>query len=171
MILIYLSSEAIANNSQIVELGANMKSFLGRMGISAGGKSRQIVRDQSRRLSMCNLTFFTRRNRGTLVNKGQFVKNAFIPDAETNNQPRFWQPTVELDDAFFQSLKDHPLPLREAAIRQRSGRSMALDLHVFLSYRLHVLTKPTPVSWAALYAQFGAGFANNGFSFEGLRPL
>ncbi len=64
LILIYLSSEAIANNSQVVELGANMKSFLGRMGISAGGKSRQIVRDQSQRLSMCNLTFFNEAESG-----------------------------------------------------------------------------------------------------------
>jgi hypothetical protein len=172
LILIYLSSEAIANNSQVVELGSNMKSFLGRMGISAGGKSRQIVKDQSQRLSMCNLTFFTKRNRGTLVNKGQFVKNAFIPDADTDNQPSFWQPTVELDDAFFQSLKDHPLPLREAAIRQLSGRSMALDLYVFLSYRLHVLTKPTPVSWSALYQQFGAGFAKQWVFVQGIKaPL
>jgi hypothetical protein len=26
------------------------------------------------------------------------------------------------------------------------------------AYRLHVLTKPTPVSWLSLHSQFGAGF-------------
>lgn len=69
-----------------------------------------------------------------------------------------WQDTVELDEAFFKSLTEHPLPLREAAIQQLSGRSMAIDLYVFLSYRLHVLEKPMPVSWKALYAQFGGGY-------------
>jgi hypothetical protein len=172
LILIHLSSEAIANNSRVVELGPNMKSFLTRMGISPGGKSRMMVRDQARRISMCRLTFFSKRERDTLVTNGSFVKNAVIVDDHTDSQPSFWQDTVELDEAFFQSLKDHPLPLREAAVRQLSGRSMALDLYIFLSYRLHVLTKPTPVSWKALYQQFGAGFAKQRVFIQGVKaPL
>jgi hypothetical protein len=35
---------------------------------------------------------------------------------------------------------------------------MALDLYVWLAYRLHVLKLPTPVRWAALHGQFGGGF-------------
>ena len=35
---------------------------------------------------------------------------------------------------------------------------MALDVYAWLAYRLHVLVKPTPVSWKALKQQFGAGF-------------
>ena len=70
-----------------------------------------------------------------------------------------WQDTVELDEVFFKSLTQHPLPLREAAIRELAGRSMAIDIYVFLSYRLHVLEKPTPVSWTALFAQFRRGLS------------
>jgi hypothetical protein len=172
LILIHLSSEAVANNSKIVELGPNMRSFLNRMGISAGGKTRLMVRDQARRISMCRLTFFSRRERATMATKGSFVKNAVIFDDGQDGQPAFWQDTVELDDEFFNSLKQHPLPLREAAIQQLSGRSMALDIYVFLTYRLHVLTKPTPVSWKALYAQFGAGFAKQWVFVQGFKaPL
>lgn len=35
---------------------------------------------------------------------------------------------------------------------------MALDVYVWLAYRLHILTQDTPVSWAALHAQFGGGY-------------
>jgi len=38
---------------------------------------------------------------------------------------------VRLDEGFYQSLIDHPLPLREAAIRQISNRSMAIDLYIW----------------------------------------
>jgi hypothetical protein len=31
-------------------------------------------------------------------------------------------------------------------------------VYVWLAYRLHSLARPTPVSWAAVHAQFGAGF-------------
>jgi hypothetical protein len=35
---------------------------------------------------------------------------------------------------------------------------MTIDLYVWLAYRLHALSKPTPLSWAAIATQFGAGF-------------
>ena len=35
---------------------------------------------------------------------------------------------------------------------------MALDIYVWLAYRLHVLGQSTSISWASLHAQFGAGF-------------
>ena len=40
-----------------------------------------------------------------------------------------------------------------------SGRSMAIDLYIWLAYRLHHLTRPTRVPWPSIYRQFGAGFA------------
>jgi hypothetical protein len=36
---------------------------------------------------------------------------------------------------------------------------MAIDLYIWLAYRLHHLTRPTRVPWPALYKQFGVGFA------------
>ena len=36
---------------------------------------------------------------------------------------------------------------------------MALDIYIWLAYRLRALAKPTAVSWPAMFAQFGAGFA------------
>jgi hypothetical protein len=158
LILIHLSSEAVKNNSRIVELGASQNAFMRRMGISPGGKTLQLIRDQSKRISLCRLTFFSKRATDTMVSSGSFIRNAVIPDGARSQEAAGWQATVELDEAFFKSLQEHPLPLREAAIRQLSGQSMAIDLYVFLSYRLHVLEKPTPVSWKALYAQFGAAY-------------
>jgi hypothetical protein len=156
LILFHLSSEAYVNNSRIVELGSSMRAFLSRMGISPGGKTLKIVREQSRRIALCRLTFFNEGKKNTMVSNGSFVRNAILGNTQDETTP-FWQDTVELDEGFFNSLKDHPLPLREAAIRQLSNKSLALDIYVYLAYRLHVLQKPTPVSWAALYAQFGGG--------------
>jgi hypothetical protein len=47
---------------------------------------------------------------------------------------------------------------RAVAGRAIGTRSLALDVYVWLAYRLHSLTRPTPVTWAALHGQFGAGF-------------
>jgi hypothetical protein len=57
------------------------------------------------------------------------------------------------------SLKQHPVPLEEPAIRAISNNSAALDVYCWLAYRLHVLSSPRTVSWRALYCQFGSAYA------------
>jgi Plasmid encoded RepA protein len=44
--------------SREVELGASMNAWLTAMGIPIGGKTYQIAREQSRRISRCRLTVF-----------------------------------------------------------------------------------------------------------------
>jgi hypothetical protein len=48
--------------------------------------------------------------------------------------------------------------VREEAIRAIGTRSLAIDVYIWLAYRLHSLGKSTPISWPAVHAQFGAGF-------------
>jgi hypothetical protein len=129
------------------------------MGIPVGGKTYQIVREQSRRISGCRLTFFRRSGGAEMVTNGAFVRDAILPiDPEAPEQLPLWQERVRLDEGFFQSLIEHPLPLREAAIREISNRSMAIDLYIWLAYRLHVLNMPVEVGWEALRRQFGESY-------------
>jgi hypothetical protein len=173
MILLYLQTEAVKTRSREVVLGASMNAWLTAMGIPVGGKTYQIVREQSRRISRCRLTFFRRTTTVELVTNGAFVRDAILPlDPDTPNQLRLWQERVRLDEGFYQSLIEHPLPLREAAIRQISNRSMAIDFYVWLAYRLHILKEPLEVSWTALKRQFGEGYGElRYFRRDALPPL
>jgi hypothetical protein len=47
MILLYLQTQAVRTRSREVELGASMNAWLTAMGIPIGGKTYQIVREQS----------------------------------------------------------------------------------------------------------------------------
>ena len=162
MILLYLQTEAVRSQSREVELGRSLNHWLGEMGVSNGGEGYRMVREQSRRLSMCRLTFYqaTAGGEAVRVDNGGFVRSAILPaPGDTADQLPLWRDrSVILDEGFYASLLAHPLPVREAAIRGISGRSMALDVYVWLAYRLHVLSAPRPISWAALYGQFGAGY-------------
>lgn len=158
MILLYLQTQAVRTRSREVELGTSMNAWLGAMGIPAGGKTYQIVREQSHRLSRCRLTFFRRSHDAEMVTNGAFVRDSILPLDSTAGQFPLWQERVRLDEGFYQSLIDHPLPLREEAVRQISSRSMAIDFYVWLAYRLHALSEPVPVSWTALKRQFGGSY-------------
>jgi hypothetical protein len=159
LILLYLQTEAVRSNDPEVELGRSMHAWLSRMGIPAGGKNYKLVGEQARRISACRLTFLTEIPGAELRQNGAFVQNAITLTAATDERQRaLWQDRVRLDDGFWRSLREHPVPVREEAVRAIGARSLALDVYIWLAYRLHALTRPTPVTWTALHGQFGAGF-------------
>src|ERR1700722_19214498 len=160
LILLYLQTEAVRTNTPEVELGRSMKSWMGRMNLTTGGKTYQLVTTQARRISACRLTFFTERENGAETrHNGAFVQDAItFSSVIDDEQPSLWQDRVRLDPSFWRSLRDHPVPVREEAIRAIGTRSFAIDVYIWLAYRLHALTKSTPISWTAVHAQFGAGF-------------
>lgn len=160
LILLYLQTMALRNNSPIVELGRSMNDWLDRMGISTGGSTYKEVRNQAERLSRCKLTFdYAGSIRGTKT-KGHtndtIVRHA-IDLRRDDGQGMLWDERVQLSETFFRLLKEHPVPVWEPAIKAIAGKSMAIDIYIWLAYRLHVLEKPTPVSWPAIYDQFGSG--------------
>ena len=160
LILLYLQTEAVRTNTPEVELGRSMKSWMIRMNLTTGGKTYQLVTEQARRISSCRLTFFTDRENGTeRRHNGAFVQDAItFASVIDDDQPSLWQDRVRLDPSFWRSLKEHPVPVREEAIRAIGTRSLAIDVYIWLAYRLHSLSKSTPVSWTSVHAQFGAGF-------------
>jgi Plasmid encoded RepA protein len=160
LILLYLQTEAVRTNTPEVELGRSMKSWMIRMSLTTGGKTYQLVTEQARRISSCRLTFFTDRENGIESrHNGAFVQDAItFASVIDDDQPSLWQDRVRLDPSFWRSLKEHPVPVREEAIRAIGTRSLAIDVYVWLAYRLHCLSKPTPISWPSIHAQFGAGF-------------
>jgi len=160
MILLYLQTQAVRTGSPQVALGRSMRDWMERMGLAIGGETAKSLREQSARISACTLKFFWEGEddgargfkRGAIVDSGlQFATG-------DSKQGSLWEEQVVLDPVFYKALRDHPVPLQEAAIRQLRDRSMSLDLYVWLAWRLHTITKPTPITWTAIHTQFGAGF-------------
>jgi Plasmid encoded RepA protein len=94
--------------------------------------------------------------------KGGFVRSGLRfhdrDSALDARQADLWEDRVVLDEVFWEALCKHPVPLREAALRELADRSASIDLYIWLAYRLHSLTGQTSVRWSALREQFGAGY-------------
>jgi hypothetical protein len=161
MILLFLQGQAIRTSSREIELGRSLSAWMGRMGIVWGGETARAIREQAARISACSLKFFWEDDQadgwaaGRIVNSGLRF-NEIVGDG---TQGSLWEDRVVLDEAFFKALKEHPVPLMEAALRELRDRSMSLDIYVWLAWRLHSLVKSTPISWAAVHQQFGSGYA------------
>jgi hypothetical protein len=165
LILLYLQTQAVRTQNREVELGRSMRNWIERMDVSSGGKTYIQVREQAKRLALCRMSFFWK-----MADSGQHrVKACNVVDdgllfldnlnnEDDDRQGRLWEDRVILGQPFFDMLSNHAVPVSEAAIRALSNNSLALDVYVFLAYRLRAIKKPTIVSWSSLHAQFGAGF-------------
>jgi hypothetical protein len=159
MILLFLQTQAVRTGCREIELGRSMSAWMARMGITWGGESARALREQAARISACSLKFFWDDEDSTGWGRSAIVSSGLRFNAvREERQETLWEDRVVLDDVFFKALQDHPVPLQEAAIRELRDRSLSLDLYVWLAWRLHTITKATPISWPGIHAQFGAGF-------------
>jgi hypothetical protein len=165
LILLYLQTQAIRTGSREVELGRSMRDWMGRMGLSWGGETGRALREQAARIAACHLRFSWEGDTADGWVKGGFVRSGLRfhnHRGEDERQVPLWVDRVVLDEVFYDALRQHPVPLRETALRELADRSVSLDLYIWLAYRLHTLQKPTPVRWAALQEQFGTPRAHSG---------
>jgi hypothetical protein len=95
--------------------------------------------------------------RAGLINQSILDTAMFVDDGQKQRGSLFIE-TATLSQMFFDQLKKHPVPIEESAVKQLANNSMALDVYCWLAYRLHALSVPTPISWRALFAQFGSGY-------------
>jgi hypothetical protein len=167
LILIYLQTQAVLTNNREVSLGRSMREWMGRMGLSVGGETASALREQARRIATCTMRFSwqTQGKPGdkasTMMTNERIIKSGLFFHEGSQSDSRqeiLFEDRVLLDSDFFDQLRRHPVPLRDAAIHQLKDSSTALDIYVWLAYRLHHLTHRTPIEWRNLYQQFGAGY-------------
>ena len=82
-----------------------------------------------------------------IVDRAIFLEAEDLADASFAKAACSWKP-AKLSEGFFEQLQGHPLPVEEAAIKSLNNQSVALIVHLWLSYRLHVLNKDLTISSA-----------------------
>ena len=127
-----------------MELGGSLRAFLKRLKISVGGETGRLVREQAERISRCRLTFHAARRGATiLVNQNIVDVAMFVDGADDTGQGSLFVETARLSETFFLQLRQHAVPLDEAAIRSIHSSSMALDGYCWLVQRFHGTTPIT----------------------------
>ncbi len=154
MILIYLQTQAVRSRSREVRLGSSMRDWLNRMGMSIGGRQYDAVRDQAKRISACTLRFIWGDERSSGFDKDSIIKRGLLL-LEHSDQMRLWDEHVVLGETFYHALCERPVPINLNAIRQIANSSQAIDVYIWLAYRLHALKRRTELSWSTVRDQFG----------------
>lgn len=173
LILPWLSTQVVRREAELesdgsltIELGDSMRDFLKLLNLPYGGKSGRLMREQARRLFGADILFSEDRGRSLLGDKRQRLYRMPVTQSyelwwdydETEGQQALWGNRVCLSNAFVQSVLTAKIPtdMRALKLLSERGGALAMDIYLWLSYRLFVARRPTLVPWEALQAQFGS---------------
>lgn len=157
LLLVELQSEALDKGSRDIALGNSASALVSRLGVGRGGPTNAKVADQLERLATCNIDFaFGSDRKGVIVNQRLIDKFEYVsePDPRSRSSMRVIQ-RVLLSQAFFDELRRHPVLVDKTALRDLATSPLAIDVYLWLAYRLHALPGETPVGWDRLWRQFG----------------
>ena len=94
------------------------------------------------------------------------INTHFISKCETyfpsnKDQLSLWDSEIVLSSDFYDSLTLHAIPLDARIVRALQHNARALDIYVWLNYRLRYLKKPSRVGYNALKNQFSTQTTNS----------
>ena len=152
MALIALQSEALEQGSRNIELGETAYDALKRLGLPDGGKVAEMALGQIEKLARCHVSFRI----GTEL-KGLEINERLVEAFEYDTDGKVFIKRVRLSTAFYEGLRRHPVAIDRSAVQRIRNSPVALDIYIWLSYRLPALERETPITWSALHKQFGHG--------------
>lgn len=165
LLLLYLQSEAVRTKSPVVSMGGSLSEWMRSIGIEhiTGGRTGSIAQtyEQAKRLGFATFTLAWKHADGTgygVIPNRTILREMDLWKGNDPHQGVLWPSTMELTPEFFASLRDHAVPFSREAIVKIKGSSLAIDLYVWLVYRLPKLKKNALVPWEDLDGQLGVAY-------------
>lgn len=162
LILAWLNAEVLKTGSRELSLGKSFSEYLRKLGYgTTGGVKGDMtrVRNQSQRLFSSKISMMYKGpGKMTVANAVLADYAEYFWDPLRPEQQSFWESKLVLSEQFFKVLKSAPVPLDWRILKALKQSPMALDLYMWLSYRMFSLKKPQKINWETLSVQFGSDY-------------
>lgn len=168
LLMAWITAEAVRTRSRELVLGDSLTAFMRELGLApTGGQWGSItrLRMQSHKLFSCTVSCLYQSNVGgdrTLAEMGFRVADKHIIFWDTDNT-NLIRPsrvsTVVLSQMFYDEIVYKPVPIDMRALHILKQSPLAIDIYVWMTYRLSYLRRDTVIPWAALETQFGSEYS------------
>lgn len=164
LLLAWLTTEAVRTKSRDIELGASLRSFMGKLGIgTSGGENGEYARLRRHMASLFTATVSAVVDRENGIQDIGFrvgTKVNLFWDPKSPEQESLWQSTLRLSEEFYEEVTNRPVPVDLAVLRDlvKLRSPLAIDIYQWLTYRMSYLNRATHIPWELLELQFGAGY-------------
>lgn len=172
LLLAHIITRVIQTGERRIELSSHFSSFLKEVGFTGNfkGNSRagKTMRDQMMRLIKASIAVqgsTGNAQRGTVEGAHMMLTNQFALwwDYKQPEQESLFGSWIELSEDFYKSILSAPVPLHTDILAALRKSPLALDVYMWLSYRLFTMQQTgqeqISLSYGRLQTQFGTGIA------------
>ena len=165
LLIAWMTTEVVRTKERKLVLGPSLSAFMTQLDlVPTGGRWGSItrLREQMCRLFSCSIHGrWTDEGRDAGVNFGVASRYQLWWDPKNPKQAALWQSTVTLGEEFFRELIEHPVPINLNALKELRRSPLAIDIYIWLTYRLSYLREDARIPWSGLQGQFGADYATD----------
>ena len=162
ILLVWIATHAIQKQERRIELEGSMSRFMKSMNMqSSGGNNGSIKRIKRQIVSLLSCAV-------THVN---IADNSLILETTplTNRQHYWWSNEstsfdgayIELSQEFYDRVIQNSAPVDIRAINLLRRSPLAIDIYIWLTYKMGTIPRATTISYKRLISQIGAGYSND----------
>lgn len=160
LMLAWMNTYAVRYNTPEIPVGDSASEFLRMLGKQPNGGVRgsfATFKKQVQAISACRMTLGFNVDGKAKTYKGQPIDrfDAWI-DKGGDAQSPFWPGVITFSTDYYDTLKEHAVPIDIRAFMSLKGSSLAMDIYTWFAQRLHRINgRPLILHWASLRGQFG----------------
>jgi hypothetical protein len=172
LVMAYICSEVVKKKTREVWLGENCSEFMRDLGLPISGGKRGSVpslKDQLRRLFGATISFEYKTEEiipetgATKYKKFNLQiqlisKTAEFWEKPPNSPIKDWRTEITLSEGFYSELMCSCVPIDLHAIHELKESSLAIDIYLWITWRVFNLKEPLKITWQSLMAQFGSDY-------------
>lgn len=156
LLMLYISSQSIKQQNPTVEVSESFTQFCRDIGTKRpNGRAMRAIKEQIDRLACVSMKL------AHTEGKGQFQGFVFdgirVASTLEEGQGYMFENIFRFNPVFYESLREHSVPLDLRCVRGLRHSARALDIYVWLTERLRRIKqgKSQMVRWTSLRFQFG----------------
>jgi hypothetical protein len=155
----YISDYALRHKTPRIPLGASMRDAMAKMDIPIGGHNGKELQRELENLASAEIILGVWDADGSAhQEQAKIAKRLSFWIDKDDRQRTLWQPEMDLSSEYYSALtdSDRMAPIYWPALVALQGNPRAMDIHSFLSYRLHKgLKRPVTLPIQVLHQMFG----------------
>ena len=169
LLMLHICTMAVRQKTHQIEIADSMSAFIRDLGFPVTGGQRGTInqfKEQLNRLAASRMQIGVwREDRATTIST-QPIEAFDIWLPSNPDQRTLWSTTLTLDKRFYETLRQHALPIDIRTLRAFTQSAKQIDIVLWLAYRLRSVTKPLMISWDALQTQFGCDVTSRARKFR-----
>ena len=168
LLLAHICTLAKRTGERRIQLGESQADFIRRLGLNPESMGK---RGQVSLMKNSAIQLFTAAIRWTESGENKFnFKNVEVasqgsliwtPHSNAGGIGNYqWQGFIDLSESFFNQCVQHSFPI-DLNVVHALRSSVAIDIYVWLTYKMNILNKPLKITWRQLKFQFGSEYSDD----------